>query len=200
MPRDQLTDMIDLGDDLVEEGKIREACDLWLTVWQQFKARYAGHVRSIEGADKEFRCFHSWHDWCQDLEMHLNNVVNEDRSYGPKAITFFQEFRTLLPETSPLIIQNMMMSEADVLYLSGDVVAGEKLFQEVVERYPENVWGYIRWGDVYALGMNAGLPPDPVKAESIYRMALGRGLKDERDVKRRIKDLSILPKIDRMGR
>jgi len=122
--------------------------------------------------------------------MHLGNAMRRDHAYIAKAIGFFQDFCGLLPQTDPLIIQNMMMAQADALMLSGDVKAGDSLFKEVIDRYPNDVWGYIRWGDVYSPGMNFCAELfDPVKAESIYRMALGRGLEDEKEVKYRIEDI-----------
>jgi len=187
---ERLSDLVEWGYDLQEEKKDREGCDLWLSVWGYFKARYAGRVRSVEEADKEDKGAQSWHNWCQDFEMLLGNVVRQDRSYGAGAAAYFCEFCDLLPESNPLIIQNMMMAHADVLFLCGDAVAGERMFQEVVKKYPKDVWGYIRWGDIYAPNMNLGAnKSDPEKAESIYRRALNCGLKEEKEVKQRIRDL-----------
>lgn len=187
---ERLSGMVDEGYDWANEHKDCEACNIWLKVWVHFKARYTEHVHSIEEADKDYRGYQSWYNWCQDFEMHLGNAMRRDHDYIAKAIGFFQDFCGLLPQSNSLIIQNMMMAHADALMLTGDVKAGDALFQEVIDRFPNDVWGYIRWGDVYSPGMNhsAGLS-DPVKAEKIYRMALGRGLEDEKEVKYRIEDI-----------
>jgi len=186
---ERLSDMMDEGYDLLDKKKDLEACDIWLKVWGYFKIRYK-HVRSINEADKDYCGIQSWHNWCQDFEMHLGNAMRRERAYISKARGYFRDFYSLLPESPLLIIQNMMMAEADALMLSGDVTAGDALFQKVIDLSPDDVWGYIRWGDNYAPNMKSGVGlSDPVKAESIYRMALGRRLEDEREVKNRIRDL-----------
>jgi hypothetical protein len=185
-----LSDMIQRGYDLFKEKEDREGCDLWLDVWGHFKARYAGHVRSVEEADKDFHGSQSWHNWSQDLEMELGNLVRHCPDQAPRAVAYFREFQLLLPDSSSLIVQNMMMAEADALICGGDLSAGEDVFRKVVASFPDDVWGYIRWGDVFAsFWPSSSVPQDLVKAEQIYRMALGRGLKEEKEVKRRIKDM-----------
>jgi tetratricopeptide (TPR) repeat protein len=187
---EKLSDMTGRGYDLIEEKKYAECCDLWLDVWGHLKARLDGKIRSVEDADKRYLGAQSLHNWCQDFEMEIGNQVRKDRSYYEKAIDYFKDFCRLLPDSNPLIIQNMMMAQADVLAFSGDVEAAERVFKGVVKRFPENVWSYIRWGDIYAPGM--GFDPesrDIGKAEEIYRMALGRGLKEEDEARSRIKDL-----------
>ncbi len=187
---ERLSDMMQRGYDCFNRRKNREGCDLWLEVWEVFKARHAGHGRSLEGVDKQYSGSQTWHNWCQDLEMNLGNLVRVCPEYAPRAVTYFREFRLLLPESDPLIVQNMMMAEAEALIFGGDLVAGEALFRKVVESFSDDVWGYIRWGDVFASSMWSSLvPQDLTKAEKIYRMAIGRGLKEEKEVNRRIRDM-----------
>jgi hypothetical protein len=84
----------------------------------------------------------------------------------------------------------MMMAQADALVFSGDIGAAESVFTRVIERFPEDVWSYIRWGDIYAPGM--GFPSeyrDAQKAKEIYSRALGRGIKEEDEARSRIKNL-----------
>lgn len=186
---EKLSDMIGRGYDLREEKKYAECCVLWLEVWGHLKARLDG-IRSGEDADKGHLGAQSFYNWCQDFEMELGNQVRTDRSYCEKAINYFRDFCRLLPDSNSLIIQNMMMAQADALVLSGDVEAAERVFKQVVERFPEDVWSYIRWGDIYAPGM--GFDPeyhDIGKAEKIYSMALGRGIKKENEARSRIKNL-----------
>ncbi len=122
--------------------------------------------------------------------MHLGHAAREDKAYANMAVDYFREFCYLLPDSSPNIIHNMMMAEADALISAGDLAAGEDVFRLVVKRFPEDVWSYIRWGDVYAFPFGARhVPKDAAKAERIYRMALGRGLEDEGEVLQRIDDL-----------
>lgn len=187
---ERLSDMMQRGYDLIKKQRAIEGCDLWLEVWDHLKARRDGNIRSVEAADKGFCGAQSFYNWCQDLEMELGNLVRHEQSYCSRAAVYFREFCQLLPESSPLILQNMMMAEADALVFSGDIEGGERVFQEVIKRYPGDVWGYIRWGDIYAPGMGfSSVPSDTARARSIYSMALGRGLKEEKEARLRIKRL-----------
>ncbi len=57
----------------------------------------------------------------------------------------------------------------------GAAETAEKLFKELVGEFPDNVWGYVGWGDMYCFGRySEKIPPDYDRAEEIYRMGLAR--------------------------
>lgn len=115
---ERLGNMLMVGYAFLEEGKEREACDLWLKIWGHFKARFTGLVRSIEGADDVYRGGHSWYNWCQDFGRQLVILADKNRSYVPQAMAYFQEFSVLLPETAPQILRHLKEAEAKVLAMA----------------------------------------------------------------------------------
>jgi hypothetical protein len=58
---------------------------------------------------------------------------------------------------------------------------GEKAFEALTREFPDWAWGYIGWADMYWLfRVNKDeVPLNYEKAETIYRMALGRDVDEE---------------------
>ena len=44
----------------------------------------------------------------------------------------------------------MKRAEAEAHFALGREAEGDRLFEALIERFPDNAWGYIGWGDVYA--------------------------------------------------
>lgn len=188
---ERIDEMMQKGYAYMEARLSKETCDFWLQVWEYLKKRLPTNVKSIEEFDKLFpQITQSIFNWCQDLETELYNAGREDPSYYKKAIKYYREFYTLLPNSSELNIHSVRRLEAECHFALGKTDQGEKLFEFLIKDYPDNVWGYIGWGDMYAPGIKyAKAPKDPAKAEQIYKMALGKNLEDEEDVLERLKDL-----------
>ena len=76
----------------------------------------------------------------------------------------------------------MKRAEEESYFTLGMQEKGEELFSKLIEEFPNNVWGYIGWGDMYGIfRMKSSIPIDYDKAERIYRMALERDIDDEQD-------------------
>ena len=170
------------GYDLSGENKAVEACKIWLEVWDKIKKRIAPDFKSVGEADEVFHGMQSISNWCQDLEMELGNAGLDDASFYEKRIQYCREFYTLFPETSDLVIHNTKRAEAESYFALGMQEKGEELFKKLIEEFPDNVWGYIGWGDMYGIfRMKSSIPLDYDKAERIYRMALERDIDNDRD-------------------
>jgi hypothetical protein len=183
---EQLDDRIDMGYSLVDEHHYAEACDIWLSVWEKVVSRFAPGNRSVEALDESMGMYHSFLDWCQEVEMELANAGEDNPLYYEKRIAFCTEFVGVFPDTSESILLNMRRAAAESWFGLGDASRGEEEFRKLTDDHPDWLWGYIGWGDIYMGGPNADL----AKAESIYRMAQERGLDDrDGDLAGRLKDL-----------
>lgn len=189
MSSERLDTMMQTGYDLIQERRKAEGCDLWLQVWHELKKRFRPSMTDIEEAEEVFSGMQCLFNWCQDLELELHNAGLEDNFYFRKRIEFCNEFCTLFPDTARLTILNMKRAEAESYFLLGEGEQGEQLFKSLIDQFPDSIWGYVGWGDVYTnehFGLTA---PDNQKARQIYQMALGKGLEEESVVLDRIKDL-----------
>lgn len=189
---DNMYDAMQDGYDLLRERSTTEACEIWLEIWDKVKKRIGADFNSVEKADEVFRGMQSLSGWCQDLAMELGNAGLDDVIFYEKRIQYCREFYTLFPETHDVIIHSMKRAEAESYFALNMQVKGEELFKALIEEFPDNVWGYIGWGDMYGISrMKSDMPADYDKAERIYRMALERDIneQDKGDVLSRIESI-----------
>ncbi len=69
----------------------------------------------------------------------------------------------------------MYRAEAEAYAALGYIETADNLFAELVDRYPDNVWGYIGWGDIYRYyARDTNDPSGYERAEELYRLGLVR--------------------------
>ncbi|MGD8212833.1 MAG: SEC-C metal-binding domain-containing protein [Desulfobacterales bacterium] len=172
---EKLDDLMQEGYNLLQaekKGKTVEACKLWLNVWDHLKHRFTNDMKSIEEAEKVFSGMQCLFNWCQDLEQELHNAGNYDRSFYQKRIEYCREFCSLFPNSDELLLINMKRAKAESYFSIGKVEEGDRTFEALIEEFPDNVWGYIGWGDMYYHFNVSGVDKDLKKAKKIYQMAL----------------------------
>lgn len=186
---DELDDLMQRGYVFLEQNQATKTCDIWLEVWEKLKARFKPEFSNVTEVDSVFVGLQSVYNWCQDLETELGNAGIDNESYYQKRIDYCSEFCKLFPESDSFLMHNMKRAVAESHFGLGDYEQGDKLFETLISEYPENIWGYIGWGDMYFLGMKKIHEPDYEKAEKIYSMALGKNIEDEQDLIDRLEDL-----------
>jgi tetratricopeptide (TPR) repeat protein len=172
---EQLDDLMQEGYDLVQaEGKEKtvEGCELWLQVWDHLKHRFSNDMRSIGDAEKVFSGMQCLHNWCQDVDQELHNAGIYDQSFFLKKIEFCKEFYSFFPDSDESLIVNMKRGEAESYFFLGRVEEGDQAFEALIQEFPDNVWGYIGWGDMYYCFNAPGIDKNLDKARKIYQMAL----------------------------
>jgi hypothetical protein len=189
---ERLDDMMQQGYQLLEKGDTRKnvlkACNVWLEVWELLKPRFRADMKSIQDAECVFHGMQSLYNWSQDLEMELYNAGLEDPSFFEKRIQYCHEFCDLFPVSDELIIHNMKRAEAEAHFALRREAEGDRLFELLIERFPDNAWGYIGWGDVYAWPI-LDRQRDTERAVKIYRMGLDSDVKDKGDIEDRLREL-----------
>lgn len=141
------------------------------------------HITSVNSADAFMPepLTQSIYNWCQDFETELHNAALEEKGYLTKLIKYCREFCERFYETGGLIIQNMLRAEAESYSLLGDRALADELFEGIIKRFPESVWGYVSWADTYTHDFYGEKFIDHGKAEKIYKLGLTR-CKKEKDV------------------
>lgn len=190
---EQLDELMQEGYDLVQaEGidKTVEGCKLWLQVWDHLKNRFTKDMKSIEAAEKVFSGMQSLFNWCQDFEQELHNAGIYDRSFFQKKIEYCKEFYSFFPDSDQLLMINMKRAEAESYFSLGRAEEGDKAFEVLIEEYPDSVWGYIGWGDVYYLFNSSGIEKNLTKAKKIYQLALNINSEEKKYVIERLESLN----------
>ncbi|MHA1299969.1 MAG: tetratricopeptide repeat protein [Candidatus Helarchaeota archaeon] len=166
-----ITDLIQIGYDFLEKNNHKKAVAIWEHVWIMLKKILPPNVTSINEADDLFTGQLQYpSNWFYDFIMELYNGGKENRVFFKKRIRFCEEFCNRFPNSSSQTLTNLLIEKADSYAILGEIETAEKIFQDIIRKFPKNPWGYIRWGDIYCHPRN--LPEDYEKAENIYRTGL----------------------------
>jgi len=167
------------GYNCLEKKEPENALENWEKAWNLIITLVPPDITSAEEADEFIPGMtQSIYNWCQDFEMELHNAGVRNESFFWKRIKFCNVFCRIFPDSDELIIHNFMRAEAESYANIDDFPTADRLFKELVKKYPDNVWGFINWGDIYAFKCHK--PANFEKAREIYQLALE--CEDEREI------------------
>ena len=181
-------------DALIQEGNESNddtvACMFWDEAWEKIKNEIPVAVTSVLDLEEHVGGNESIYNWCQDFEMKLGNAGLKNPVCFERRIEFCKEFCSLLPDSDELIIENMRRAEAESYFALGRMQEGENAFESLVNDFPNSIWAYIGWGDMYCLHRsNDNIPVDYEKAEKLYREALKINSEETKYALERLEDL-----------
>jgi len=184
-PDERLDDLMQEGYRLLQARQTSEACDKWLQVWEIIKQIAASPMRDVGEFDAAHPLTQSVFNWCQDLEMELQNAAARNPIYHEHRLCYAREFTARFPRIDTLLYLNFTRAQGEALWELGRRGEAEKVFAALVERMPNAAWAYIGWSDIYWLLKDA--PKDFAQAEAILHRALARPqLQDRADVLERL--------------
>jgi tetratricopeptide (TPR) repeat protein len=184
---EKISEIMLRGYNLINEKQIKKACDTWLKTWEYIKQRYVPEIESISEVDERYNGSVHIYDWILDFLKVLFNQGLRQKQYFEERIQFSSEILEFFPKSDDYLIQNVMRFLGESYFYLGKQKEGEKLFKNLIEKFPKYTYGYIAWADFYA-----GVYKDHIqfdKAKSIYQSALKRCTENLDDVKKRIKQL-----------
>ncbi len=177
-------------DDLMQEGYRSLDCDLWLEAWEMVKQMATPQMRTVIAFDDaypnltQFVC-----NWCADLEMELHNAGLKDPVYHEHRSRYAREFLAQFPDEDADRYVNFLRAQGDALWNLGQRAEAEAIYEGLVERFPDEEWGYIGWSDHYWL-WGALETKEYERAEAILQRALARpNLRYRNDVLKRLESL-----------
>jgi len=191
---EMIDDLMQKGYDLIQAGdkvSLATGCVFWLQVWEYLKHRFTKDMRNINDAEKSYSGIQSLFNWCQDVEQELHNAGIHDKSFYQKRIDYCREFCSFFPDSDELLVFNMKKAEAESYFFIGKVEEGEKAFKALIEKFPDNAWSYIGWGDMYSLYNTHEVDKDLNKAKHLYEMALHIDSNENEIALERLKMLNI---------
>jgi tetratricopeptide (TPR) repeat protein len=165
------------------------ACDKWLEAWEMVKQMAEPDVRTTTDFDSVYPgMMQSVFNWCGDLEMELGNAGLDDPAYHEHRVRYVREYLAQFPEEDENRHINLRRAEGEALWRLGKQAEAEAVFQALVDKFPDNGWGYIGWSDEYYLW--SASPGDYEAGEAILLRALDRpNLEDRRYVLERLDGL-----------
>jgi hypothetical protein len=151
----------DQRNDFVASGRI------WLDAWSDvLRLCDAVDARSIREFDDRFPMTQSLFNWCQDLEMALQNGGEHDPELRTARLEMAAEWLRRFPREDGLTTGNFRRALADSYFETGQQQTADELYQSWLEENPAWGWGWIGWADCYT-PFGPGKTQDYPRAEQI---------------------------------
>jgi len=181
---EKISDMMDEGYVFFEKNEEEQACENWLRAWNYLKELFNPQMKNIRDADTIYNFSVYIMDWTQDFMMALWNA-----NLFLELINLGQDLLKYFPDSDDLFIHNVLRYIAETYFALDQIEEGEKEFKSLVERFPENPWGYIGWGDQYSDFREEHFNLE--KAKMLYLKGLEIDESERETVLRRLKFLEI---------
>jgi len=174
---EMIDDSIQKGYEYIKQNNYKDGLERWTDAWTMIRGIVPSYITSVEEADEYLPepLTQSICNWSQDFGMELGNGGGDDISFHYLRIRYCSEFCAIFPDSDELILHNMSRAEAESYASLGYMHVADNLFDELVEKYPDNVRGYVGWGDIYLYhARDSEDPSDYEHAEERYRWGLSR--------------------------
>ncbi len=170
--------------DLVASGRI------WLGAWSDvLRMCDAAGARSIREFDDRFPMTQSLFNWCQDLEMALQNGGEHDPELRTARLEMAAERLRRFPGEDGLITGNFRRALADSYFETGHQQKADELYQSWLDDDPAWGWGWIGWADC-CTPYGPGKTQDYARAEEILRRGYAvTGVREAEHIAGRLADI-----------
>jgi tetratricopeptide (TPR) repeat protein len=178
------------GYEAEERGETAEAARIWLGAWSDaLRLCDVASIGSIEEFDDRFPVTQSLFNWCQDLEMALQNGGLGDPELRAARLEMSAEWLRRFAAEDDLTTENFRRALADSYFETGQTEEADRLYEAWLDADPAWGWGWIGWADCYT-PFKGDVPKDYPRAEQILRRGLATpGVKDTADIAERLADV-----------
>ena len=179
-------------------GDSHKAVTCWKDVFKEVTAYFEeNHISDLKSFDDIFNGTQYVQNWVQDYDDALRKTLldadEESKiTVGKLKIDLLNFLLSLNPEAE-LDVHNHKRSLAETYFLLGQPEVGEQHFIQLIDEYPDNVWGYIGYSDEYWMDYSKNKDFD--KALKILNRAYNRlSIKESDIIAERMTDLMIAMK------
>jgi tetratricopeptide (TPR) repeat protein len=128
-------------------------------------------------------------NWCQDLEMALQNGGEHDPEVRTARLEMAAEWLRRFPTEDALTTGNFRRALADSYSEIGHQQKADELYQSWLDDDPAWGWGWIGWADCYA-PYDPGRTQDYARAEEILRRGYAvTGIREAEHIAGRLADI-----------
>lgn len=155
---EMLDDWMQDGYQFEEAGQLGEACDAWWGVWRSLLPRLTPSMRTIEATDPVFQGLQQMLNWTNSFRNCLEEVVRGEPEprFAAMGKHYCDEWLSQFTEETGSCQVNYRRAKAQFHFHLGAIPEGEATLHEIIERWPEDPWGYVALADTYS-----HLFPDP---------------------------------------
>jgi uncharacterized protein YecA (UPF0149 family) len=179
-----INEKMQIGYKYYRKNKIRECSNIWYETWCLIKEIMCEYkIQSINDFDKAFNLVELLFNWASDFQETLQNVMDYEICIN------FCEWLIPLYREGEINKTVAKIAIAESHFNLNNKEIGEKKYQELTEKHPEYVWGWINWSDQYWL-FNESEKKDYKKGEEILLKALNiKNIDDKMSIYERLLDL-----------
>ena len=148
---------VEMIDDWMQEGyehdegrRLVEATRIWWKVWETLRSRFSPSIRTMTAAEAVFRGTQVVFNWCQDFENCLHNVVIENPEFAGLGKQYCTEWLAQFSDEGGHTQVNFLRALARFQFHLGETSAGEATLHGIIDRWPEDAWGYVALADAYS--------------------------------------------------
>ncbi|RQG86170.1 tetratricopeptide repeat protein [Natrarchaeobius halalkaliphilus] len=171
--KERIYDFVQEGRDLREKGNRAEACDQWLTAWEDILAVIPDDSTTIEEADRTLPTFLSLEAFIRSFDNDLATVAEDDPTYHEHRLEFCRQVCEKFPDADEEFLLDFRHFVADSLAELDRTAASRAEFEALIEEYPEDSWAYKKLADNYWLDDPNELSIDELeRTAELYRAAL----------------------------
>lgn len=191
-----LDDKVQEGYDADERNDFVASSRIWLDAWSDvLRMCDATGAESIRDFDDRFPMTQSLFNWCQDLEMALQNGGVHDPELRVVRLEMAAEWLRRFSGEDELTTGNFRRALADSYFETGHQQKADELYQSWLDDDPAWGWGWIGWADCYT-PYGPGKVQDYARAEQILRRGYAvTGVREAEHIAGRVADIC-----DRTGR
>jgi tetratricopeptide (TPR) repeat protein len=180
------------------DGNSHKAVISWKDTFDELTAYFEeNHLSDLKSFDDIFNGTQYVRNWVQDYDDALRNTLLKADEESIEKIGKWKiellNFLLSLNLEDELNVHNCKRSLAETYFLLGQPEVGEQHFIQLIEEYPDNVWGYTGYSDKY--WMDYSQYKDFDKALRILNRAYNRlSIKESDIIVERLTDLLIAMK------
>lgn len=176
-PLERLNRLIEEGYSAFSPHGPFETCDRWIEGWALLESVLVNGARSTAELERRCRFKTKISDWLNHLEQALGYAGDRRPEYHEHRVRFCRALKQRFPDEDSARMLWFYAAESDSLMKLGRDDEADAALTSGIERYPDDVCGYIGWADRHVYRSRTGRP-DFKKAEAILKGALARkGLK-----------------------
>ncbi|HEY3228992.1 MAG TPA: hypothetical protein VGJ87_07205 [Roseiflexaceae bacterium] len=171
-PEEQLDELMQEGYRLQQAGHTAAACDRWMAAWDLVRQLAKVQMRTSFSFGRVYGTLQSVYNWRVDLAYELGNAGVDNPVYYEQLLRFTREYLALFPDEESDRVLSLLRAQGEALWFLGRQTEAEQVYAGLVERLPDEGWGYIGWADHYWMYRDS--PQDYRTAVAILQRALAR--------------------------
>lgn len=171
---EMIDDWMQEGYSLWMTGHLACACDRWNQTWEAIRPLLRPQIRTTDDAHMVLRGTLHINDWLQDFLLDLQDAAIEEPRFADNGIALCNIILEHFPDEAPAMIECWNQILADFCFLADRPEEGNRIFEKLIRRNPNETSHYVRLAENLASGVRGNKPIDIPRAIDVIEQAIAR--------------------------